>query len=297
MKKEISTLMKIRYAIEVIFVYIFIIGLGKILGIRNSSGLFGLLAKLVGKRISPNKTAYKNLKRIFPSKSDEEIQKIAGGVWESLGRATGEFPFIEKFDREQLEKYLYVGKESKQNLDDIRKSKKGHIIFSAHLANWEMGLKYFKEAGLNIKAVYRPLNNIYLDKVINDMRGLDMLPKNKKGARQLLKDLKDGATIVMLIDQKMNDGIEVPFFGIPAMTPSAIANLALKLDIQITPARVIRKSGSVSYELEVEKPMSYEKTNNIRQDIVSIMTKINKILERWIREHPEQWFWVHNRWK
>lgn len=296
MKKKIKPLMRIRYLLEVGFLYLFI-GFCRLIGIKNSSRFFGSLAKVVGKRTSPSKTAYKNLEMVFKNKSEKEIKDIVNKVWENLGKTIGEFPHIMKYGKKEVDKYVYASEETKRNIEKIKNSKKGHIMFSAHLSNWELGVRYMKESGLNVKSVYRPLNNVYMDKMVNDMREIEMIPKNKHGARQLLKELKSGTVILMLIDQKMNDGIKVPFFGKQAMTAPAIANLSLKLDVPISPARIIRKNNRVEFEIQLEKPMSYTRTKDRREDALSIMKTINKKLEGWIREYPEQWFWVHNRWK
>ncbi len=122
-----------------------------------------------------------------------------------------------------------------------------------------------------------------------------MLPKGGQGAVRLLRAIKNGQSLAMLVDQKMNDGIAVPFFGRDAMTAPAIAEFALRYDMPIIPVRVVRTKGC-HFEATVYPPLEYEKTGDEEKDSLIIMTKINALLESWIREHPAQWFWVHKRW-
>jgi KDO2-lipid IV(A) lauroyltransferase len=122
-----------------------------------------------------------------------------------------------------------------------------------------------------------------------------MFPKGTRGAVKMARAIKNNEAIAMLIDQKMNDGIAVPFFGVDAMTAPAIAQLALRYDLPILPAYVLRKGGA-HFEAHMFPALKYEKTGDTEKDTLTIMTAINTMLEGWIRAHPEQWFWVHRRW-
>jgi KDO2-lipid IV(A) lauroyltransferase len=296
MKKKLKIITKIKFKFSLFFLKS-LFCFARILGFRASSKFFGIIGRFVGKFTKPNKIAYENIRMAMPKTSSKDVKKIVSGVWNNLGRIIGEFANVEYLRKGNLDKYIKLSPESKKNLSDMKKNKVGKIIFSAHYGNWEMGLQVFKANGLKVKTVYRRLNNIYIDELINDMRGVQMIPKGKKGARSIIRELRNGTNVVILVDQKMNDGIEVPFFGLPAMTAPAIARLALAMNVPVIPVRVIRKGDSCEFEFEIAEEMKIKKTKNKHKDELKIMTKINETIEKWIRQYPEQWFWVHNRWK
>jgi KDO2-lipid IV(A) lauroyltransferase len=125
---------------------------------------------------------------------------------------------------------------------------------------------------------------------------VEMIAKGPSGVRGLIKAIKSGNSIAMLVDQKMNDGIEVPFFGKPAMTANAIAKLSLQYNYPIIPCQIIRTKGSY-FKAVIHPPIDYSKSGEAEKDCYNIMLKINQVIEGWVRENPEQWFWFHNRWK
>jgi KDO2-lipid IV(A) lauroyltransferase len=222
-------------------------------------------------------------------------------MWDNLGRIIGEFIFVSKFTPEDLNKYVSMHQETKDNISKIKdnaaKTKKGGIIFSAHTGNWEIGPKILIQNGIIVKTVYRPLNNEAVDKMTSQIRGVDMIPKSTKGNKQIIAEVKKGNFVVIMADQKISDGILAPFFGRNAKTTASIAKLALKYDIPLIPARSIRIGKEFKFEVRVEKPLEID-DKKIGSDAVTRLTiKINQKLEEWITQFPEQWFWVHDRWK
>jgi KDO2-lipid IV(A) lauroyltransferase len=174
-------------------------------------------------------------------------------------------------------------------------------MFGAHLGNWELVPYIFKKTEKKISIVYREANNKYVDKIINKYRNINnftFIPKGKKGAKLIIQELKAKNIIIMLVDQRMRDGMEVPFFNIPAMTAPAIASLALQYKLPIVPIHTIRVENNRNYKFEIfiDKPLQLELTGNKLVDIKYILIKINKVLEKWISKNPSQWFWIHNRW-
>lgn len=269
----------------------------RLIPLKISAKIFGLITILISPLISANKVALNNIRRVMPEVNESERKRIVLGVWRNLGMIIGEFFHVTNLNEKSIKKYVSLNKESEANLEEIKKNKKGTIIFSAHYGNWEVGLQQFRLSGLNISSVYRPLNNQMVDKFTSNMRKVPMISKGTAGLKKMVKVLKSGGTVVMMLDQKMNKGIEVPFFGEDVMTAPAAANLALKYDFDLIPARTIRKNGKSKFELEVDKPLQIKRTDDLGRDAKTVMTQVNKIIESWIREYPEQWFWVHKRWK
>jgi len=151
--------------------------------------------------------------------------------------------------------------------------------------------------GISVAQIYRSANNPLVDRMIARFRGGggELIPKGTVGARRAIAVLRRGAHLTMLADQKMNDGIPVPFFGRPAMTASALAALALRFDCDVLPARVERLGGA-RFRLTVFPPLPLPRSGNHHADVAALMTRVNQTLEEWIRDHPAEWFWLHRRW-
>lgn len=250
----------------------------------------GFIARGIGPFFSAQKTAKKNLAMIFPEKSDRERDKIISGMWDNLGRVAAELSHLP--GHSLINRYTLHGEEH------MPKQGETVLFFSGHIGNWELLPSVPYRRGTGITIVYRHANNPHVDDMIAKLRASqsdDMIAKGPRGAFKLAKTLKKKKSICMLVDQKMNDGISVPFFGRPAMTAPAIAQLALHYNLPIIPARVVRTKGA-HFDIMVYPPVAYEKTGDDAKDTLAIMTQINIMLEGWIREHPEQWFWVHQRW-
>lgn len=288
---------QLRYLIEVVIVKLGMI-LFSLLGLNASSALGSSLARRIGKLISVQKLARNNLQMALPYLDELQIDDILDGMWDNLGRIVGEFVHVAKMDGEELLKYIRINNETLKNFEFLRKNRKGGIIFSGHIGNWEIGPKVCLEHGINVKTVYRPLNNAFVDDITASIRGTELISKGAGGNKQIIQELKKGNYIIILVDQRVGDGIPVPFFGREALTTAAVARLALKYNVPLIPARTIRVGGKFSFEVRVEKPLEFKKTDNITDyDVFTLTSKMNEKLEEWIKEYPSQWFWVHNRWK
>ncbi|MFT5702895.1 MAG: KDO2-lipid IV(A) lauroyltransferase [Rickettsiales bacterium] len=286
----------IRYFLEVLIVK-FGFFLFQTLGLKNSSNFASFLARFVGKKLKVNNLARSNITKSLPTLSTDKVEEVLNGMWDNLGRIIGEFIFVSKFSGAELVKYTTLDQESEINISDIKKNFKGGIIFSAHIGNWEIGPKTLIELGLNVKTVYRPLNNKIVDKMTSQIRGVEMIPKSTKGNKQIIEEIKKGNYVVILADQKISDGSPIPFFGRPALTTTSIAKLALKYNVPLIPARSIREGHQFKFMVRVEKPLEVEKLDNTNDSVLALTIKINQKLEEWITQYPNQWFWVHNRWK
>jgi KDO2-lipid IV(A) lauroyltransferase len=269
----------------------------KVLPINTASSIGGFIGKNLGKLLKVNKVARRNLKNAFPEYTDKEIEETILKMWDNLGRVAGEFPHMTSYKGDDFAKIVEV--EGAEHIKKAGESGKTAMFFSGHFANWEIVPKTIFEKGCpSINLVYRKSNNPYLDKLILDVRNnyqAGCMPKGTKGARMIIKAIKQGQHIGMLVDQKQNDGIPVPFFGRDAMTAPAIANLALKYDCELIPLQV-RRTGGAKFKVKVYEPFKFDNTGDEQKDILIAMTRVNSILESWARQEPSQWFWVHNRW-
>ena len=284
-----------RYLFEAMVAY-GIYGISRLLSVEASSYLVGNFTKLIGPLLKAHKIAKKNLAFAFPEKSDKERAVLLDKVWENLGRAVGEFSFIGQCDKEQFKQYVEV--EHEEILSEYLVKGKPAIFFSAHLANWELAPKTAAIHGTPLALVYRPSNNPLVEKLVRYVRRSyqsESIAKGKAGARDIMRCLKEGQPVGMLLDQKMNDGIAVPFFGRKAMTASAVVNLAKRFQCPVIPAQIIRKTG-VNFKVIIHKPLVAKQIGDDKQDSYDFMCQINDMIEGWVRQHPEQWFWVHNRW-
>ena len=264
----------------------------RILPLGISSFLMGKLSSLIGPRLGVTKKAYNNIKNVMPEKNEKEITKIIKDMWENLGKVAGEYPHLSKISPEKNNKIQVYGK---KNLLIIKKTKTPAIFFSGHLANWEILPNVAIKNGVPVLSIFRRPNNPFINFLIKYIRSnLPMAPKGKEGARQLIYSLKKGRSIGLVIDQKMNDGIEVPFFNKPAMTSDALAQLCLRIKSLVIPVEVERMKNT-NFKITFHNPLKITK-NGQKKTPLQIMTEVNLIMEKWIRKNPGQWLWLHRRW-
>jgi KDO2-lipid IV(A) lauroyltransferase len=285
-----------RYIIEALIVKLFM-WLFTIMKPQTASDIGAIIAKFVGKKISVNKLAYKNISKALPELNEEQKEKIIDDMWDNLGRIVGEFGHIGACRMEDIETMLEISQESRENIRILKESGKGGIIFGAHTGNWEVGPKAFLKNGLKVSTVYRPLNNPYVEKMTANLRGVSMIEKSTSGSRKIIEQIKKGGFVIILVDQKISEGEPVKFFNDDAITTTSIARIALKYDVPLIPARSIRLGKKFRFCVEVEKSLAFQKSDDINLDILHLTRQVNIKLEEWIRQYPAQWFWVHNRWK
>ena len=277
------------------FLILFFYFISRIIGLNLSSYLGGILVWSYGLFSKRNLIGMKNLNLAFPKKSNLEKKKILRKMWYHFGRVIGEYPHLHKIKIYKNRNLKIIGI---NNLLDPLKKDKNCIYFSAHIGNWELSSHPLTQNGFKINFVYRALNNKFADDLLKKIRfkyGVKLIKKGAEGAKECIKALKKKENLGMLIDQKMNDGLPVNFFNKVAMTAPAIAKFALKFRCQIVPALCIREKG-IKYKIEYFKPIQYSFLKKLGSE-EKIMLYLNKIIEKWIIEHPEQWIWVHDRWK
>jgi Kdo2-lipid IVA lauroyltransferase/acyltransferase len=271
-------------------------GLFRLLPLDWASATGGFLARAIGPRLGATKRARLNLQRALPHLSEAETRRVIRGMWDNLGRVVAEYPHLR-----EIEVYAPAGRVETINtavVDPLLARGKKLIFVSAHFGNWEIAALAATQRGLGIAQVYRAANNPLVDRLIGRFRsviGSELIPKGSVAARRAIEALREGRHLAMLVDQKMNDGIPVPFLGRPAMTAPAVAQLALRFDCVIIPARVERLGGA-RFRLTAFAPIEISRTGDRQADTLAIMTRINAVIGDWIRERPELWFWLHRRW-
>jgi len=268
-----------------------------LLPVDLASAVGGWLGRSFGPWLPFSRRALSNLQAALPELPGRRRQEILRGMWDNLGRVMAEHPHLDRlWDDRAGGRIELVGAEHLPRPTDDRR--RPCLMFSGHLANWELLPIGASRQGLTLTSIYRRPNNPLIRELMTagrrDGRGR-LVPKGRDGARAIVAALAEGGTVAMLIDQKMNDGIPVPFFGRPAMTAPALAQLALKFRCPVLPARTERLGGA-RFRLTVLAPLALPDTGNRDADIRALMTQVNDLMESWIRGHPEQWLWLHKRW-
>ncbi|CAK6538106.1 MAG: hypothetical protein IRD7MM_06350 [Candidatus Midichloria mitochondrii] len=294
MKKRL--IRSIKYFFLTLFLLLFFLWFA-ILPYRFASVLGGKLAQCVGSLLSlRNNVARKNLKIIDPSLSKDKIEKIIKQAWNNFGRIIAELTNLRSRDTNNIGKLVeLIGT---ANLGKAVAANKPIIFVSAHYSNWEM-LSLFVKFHLNLplQVVYKKPPNILLYYLIKFLRRLrNSSIENVNSIRNIISLIKRKGYLGMIIDQKVIDGISVPFFGLESQTSTLTANLAIRYDCIILPARIYRQNPRHTFKLEFLPPINYQKTINDKEDVKNITTLINKEFEKWIKEKPEECLLFHRRW-
>jgi KDO2-lipid IV(A) lauroyltransferase len=261
----------------------------------TASRLGGALARWIGPRLGISNRAQRNLRAALPELSSDRIEAIVRGMWDNLGRVAAEYPHLRR-----IQVFPPSGRVETRGLDHLDRALaagRSVILFGGHLGNWEIAALAAGQYGLDIAQIYRAANNPLVNRIITRFRSNrgEFIPKGTIASRRAVAALRRGAHLALLADQKLNDGIAVPFFGRPAMTAPALALLALRFDCTVLPARVERLGGA-HFRLTLYPPLELPRGGDRDADVAALMQAVNATLEGWIRERPEQWFWVHSRW-
>lgn len=277
-----------RYRLEAWGVNIFL-KISRLFSLETASSLGKSLGQLIGPHHKVSRIAQRNLLRVFPHYSEEERALILHNMWENLGRNVMEYARITAFLSPQEQGRIHLHGED--IIQKIQQTQKPAIFFSAHLANWQMITLAARQQGLALIQLYRSPNNPFFEKIMQNLQEkvTDGTITKGQGARAMVRALQKGKHVLIFVDQKLNDGISVPFLGHPAMTASAVARLAQKFECPLIPVRIERLEGP-SFRVTFYESLSLEGTE------YDIMVRVNALLGEWILERPEQWFWVHNRW-
>lgn len=264
-----------------------------VLPLDRASALGGWIARKLGPRLGVHKVAARNIARAMPELTAAQQTDALTGMWDNLGRVIAEYAHLA--DIRDLGRIEVVGAE---HVAAIRDSGKPAIFYSAHYGNWELMSLLGVQQRLSLVQVYRAANNPLTEEMLQELRkpvGGRHVPKGMQAARELLKALKQNECLAMLVDQKLSNGVAVPFFGRDAMTAPAVADLALRSGCPVVPIYAERLGGAY-FRVTIEAPVMLDQTGNREQDVYNGLLLINRKIESWIRKRPDHWFWVHRRW-
>ena len=288
----------IKYFFEFISV-ISLFCIFKIVGLKNASNLGSLIGRVLGPVFRSKNIINQNIKIGLGNIDEEKKKKIINGMWSNIGRTFAEYVFLKdfKFNRTNFNHMKINGT---KYLDEIKNSNEPVIFYSGHFANFELMAMEIEKFGIKIAIIYRPLNNFFLNPLMEYLRMKYICPiqiaKSRMGTREMINRIKGGYSIALLLDQRVSEGIKVPFFNKPAYTSTIPAQIALKYNCKLAPISIERIENT-NFKITFHKSYEIEKTGNNEDDIKRITIKINKSLEKMIIKNPKQWILSHNRWK
>jgi KDO2-lipid IV(A) lauroyltransferase len=288
----------IRYFLEFFIVIIFFI-IFKIIGLKFSSDFGAIIGKYFGPLFRKKIIAKKNILIAFPDLNEKSINEMIDRMWKNIGRIFGEYIHINKFSVIDQKKKKIVFS-NKKNIEILKKNNKPIVFFSGHFANFELMAKCLQELGFNIGAIYRPLNNIFLNPIMEFIRKKYICPiqieKGSNGTKKLIKHISTNSPLALMIDQRLSSSIRVPFFNQPASTTTTPAQLAIKYDALLIPV-FLKRLEKTNFEFFIEEPLIINRTSDYDKDIFNITQIMNKKIEEFIKKDPAHWLWSHDRWK
>ena len=271
----------------------------RLIGVEAASALAGSFTRAIGPLIAPiSNRARVNLMIAFPDWPRDQVDGTIRDVWENLGRTTAEFANLAEFDPNAEESRVeIIGRE---RIEAVAQAKRPAIFVSGHFANWEVGSIALQALGLDYGIIYRAADNPLIDALVIRERARVMsrrlIPKGKRGGRGVIEALSAGASLALLVDQKLTSGgIPSPFFGKEAMTAPAPARLALKYSAPVIPIEIERHKGA-RFRMTAHDPIAFAPTGDMAADTQALTDLINREIEAMIRKRPGQWLWLHRRW-
>ena len=271
----------------------------KIIGLKNASNLGSVLGMSVGPFFRSKNITKQNIKIGLGEINKKKESEIINEMWSNIGRTFAEYVFLKDFKFDKT-KFSHMKINGVDNLNKIKNSNKPVIFFSGHFANFELMAMELDKSGIKTAAIYRPLNNFFLNPLMEYLRMKyicpTQIPKGRAGMREIINRIKAGYSVALMMDQRVSEGQKVSFFNRPAFTTTIPAQLALKYDCELVPIFLERKE-NISFEMTIHEPYKIEKTGNDNEDTTNIILKINQIIEKMIIKNPKQWIWSHNRWK
>ena len=283
---------KILYFIEFVFIK-FLFFLIELIGYKNGSDLGNILGKILGPFFRSRKLIEKNLEQANISKKIS-YKKIINNVYGNYGRILAEYPFLKKFRNDQLDRYIEI--EGLKNLEKIKLGNKKAVFISGHFNNFELMAMQIEKAGVDLCAIYRPLNNMFLNKTMEEIRSnficKNQIKKGRSGTRKIIENLKKGRSVALMIDQRVREGIKSNFFNGLASTTTIPAQLIKKYKCELIPIYIERKN-KYYFKMFVSEPIKISANKSIGE----ITLHLNKILEKMIIKNVDQWIWTHDRWK
>ena len=284
---------KIKYIIEFFFIIILFL-IFKLLGYKIASNFGSFVVLTFGPIFRSKKIIRNNIQKSLSLTNDKEISKIIDNMWSNYGRILSDYIFIKNFRLGKLDQYIKI--EGSEILNEIKIKKKPVVFISGHFNNFELMAMQIEKSGINTAAIYRPLNNIFLNKVMESIRlkyiCKTQIKKGMSGIRQMIEFFKKGYSIAIMIDQRVSEGIHSNLCGRPALTTTIPAQMVKKFGCDVVPI-YIERTNKLTYKMKVFKPIIFKKEDSIE----SITNYLNNWLEKMIKNNPNQWIWTHNRWK
>ncbi len=282
-----------KYFLEFFFIVILFI-IFKILGFKLASNMGGYIGKKIGPLFRSKQIILTNIKNALPNTNKADLELIIQSMWENYGRILAEYVFLKDFRKEKLNDYIEI--EGKEHLNKVRDSNEQVVFVSGHFNNFELMAMQIEKSGIDLAAIYRPLNNIFLNRIMEKIRTKyickNQIKKGRRGTRELLKSFNNKNSIALMIDQRVSEGEKSNFFGQDAFTTTIPAQLVKKFGCKIVPIHIERYN-NFYFKMKVEEPINYNKDSTIDE----ITLSLNKFLENMILKNPSQWIWSHNRWK
>ena len=282
-----------NYFFQFIFV-MFFFSLFKILGLNFSSKIGGKLFEKIGPLFRSKKIIHANIKRALPQISQENLNEIVKLMWNNYGRVFAEYIFIKDFRNGKYSSNIKI--EGQDILEKIKQTEQQVIFVSGHLSNFELMAMHLEKTGIKLSAIYRPLNNIFLNPLMEKIRKKyickHQIKKGIGGMKKLMSLKKENFSTALMIDQRVSEGVFSNFFNQNALTTTVPAQLIKKFKIPVVPIHIQRNKGP-NFKITVQKPIIFSEETSIQ----NITDRLNNVLENLIKIKPEQWIWSHNRWK
>ena len=281
------------YFLQFVFIIFFFL-IFKIFKLRISSAISGKLFQFIGPIFRSKDLIFKNIKKALPDLNNKEIKKISSQMWNNYGRIFAEYMFLKNL-RNNLNKSNIVV-DGQEILDQIKKSNTPVVFISGHFSNFELMAMQIEKSGIKLAAIYRPLNNKFLNIVMERIRKKYIcnvqIKKGISGVRDIIKLYKKNYSTALMIDQRVSEGIKIKFFNHDASTTTIPAQLFKKFKMPIVPI-FIERFEKIKFKITIRQPLYFSDDDTTE----SITKNLNKILEKMILKKPEQWIWSHNRWK
>ena len=283
----------IKYFIQFLIIFILFL-VFKVMGLKLASYTSGKIVSLIGPFFRSRNLIKSNILKALPNSNKSEVKKISNMMWHNYGRILAEYMFIKKFRMSKVKNNIEIIGQEK--LDAIKESNEPVIFVSGHFNNFELMAMHLEKSGINLAAIYRPLNNKFLNFIMEKIRKKyickNQIKKGISGTKQLLSFFKKKTSIALMIDQRVSQGIRSNFFQYEAFTTTIPAQFVKKFKCKIVPIYIERTKG-INFKLTIHDPLEY----SINESIESITLNLNTLLEKMILKNPDQWIWSHNRWK
>ena len=271
----------------------------RIIGLSNASYLGSIMGRVIGPLFRSKNIIKQNIKNGLGEVDKKRETEIINGMWSNIGSTFAEYVFLKDFKFNKTN-FDHIKINGTNYLNEIKNNNEPAIFYSGHFANFELMAMELDKFGIKCAAIYRPLNNFFLNPLMEYLRMKyvcpNQIPKGRMGMREIISKVKDGYSIALMVDQRVSEGPRTLFFNKPAHTTTIPAQLALKYNCKLVPISLERKEGA-NFEMTIHEPYKIEKTGNDEEDTKNITLKINQIIEKMILNNPKQWIWSHNRWK